>query len=95
MPCHFEQYDKSYAAKGISVTTLQAMLELNVPVGYQIVTQEVNLDQFKVQPIAAITFNEETASIEPTDIQLTDYTDGSPRQECSYRKVLSLLEEDD
>ena len=95
LPCHFDQYNESYAAKGISVTTLQAMLELNIPIGYQIVTQEVNLDQFKGQSIAAITFNEGTASIEPADTMLTDYTDGSPRQECSYRKVLSLLEEDE
>lgn len=95
LPCYFEKSDDRSVAKGIGITNLQAMLALNVPLGYKIVTQEITIEDYKGKTAAVIVFDEYTTSVEPLTNPIIDYTVTPTKDKRSYQQIKSLLEEDE
>lgn len=95
MACYFEKGRDESVAKGVSITNLQAQLELNIPLGYQAVTQEINFDNYNGNPIAVISFADYSTSIEPVEVPIIDYTLSPVQEECTYLRRKSLLEDED
>jgi hypothetical protein len=95
IPCHFTFDGNRYCAKDMRITDIQAMLGLNVPVGYKVVSGKIDVDIYKEKPIAAIVFDDSAVSFEPIEDAPVNFVMQPVATERNYSQRLSLLSDEE
>ena len=95
MLLHLEQSDHGRVCKGSAVRNLILKLGLDITVGYQVVTENIEFQERNEKSLAVVTFQEFCVSVEPLTSPIIDYAAVKFEKPYNLSQRSLLLDDDE